>query len=68
MLVRMIRTNDGDAVMVVVWGKDDEPASGWLVVVVVGVGWRERTDDEPPRLVVVIVGVHWREWTDDEPR
>jgi hypothetical protein len=33
----------------------DEPS--WLVIVVVGVSWRERTDDEPKWLVVVVVGV-----------
>jgi hypothetical protein len=35
-----------------------------------GVGWRERTDDEPRWLVVVVAGVCWREGTtwNDEPR
>jgi hypothetical protein len=40
----------------------------FLVVVVPGVCWQEKTDDEPSRLVVIVCGcVCWQERTDDEP-
>jgi hypothetical protein len=46
---------------------NDEPR--WLVVVVVvGVCWRGKTDDELMWLVVVVVGVCWQERMSDEPR